>query len=353
MASHHLEVEDVLFLMYLVALLFSGAGTGWMLLKIREAWSKLGALDALTSAPCGGADGENLEVGGRVVPRRTFFAPMSHKDVVFAQVRRLHEDDRKHTSTVVNPDLAGPWRRYPGFASLMADRARSTGPEQVMAQLTMGEPFYLEDGTGRVLVHPEVVPCALKPTVQDGKRKELTPPVERPTLYHLSGVLERRLGFSFWVERAVAAGDVVYAHGDVSTPPTARIAQEGEQAPVMKLRMLSSVSKETLLGRQTWRLGLAAAGLLCGAACPVGLLLLPAPEAHPLLTRLWLWVWIAAFLLNFVAHWMMSTRRTFFHKLSSRGGILVTSAVMIVCAVYVFQYHGGWGFLMRALGLGG
>lgn len=325
-----------------------------MLLKIREAWARLGDLDKLTAATCGEANGENLEVGGRVVPLRTFFSPMSHKDVVFAQVRRLHEADRKHTSTVVNPDLAGPWRRYPGFQSLLSDRLQRTGPEQVMAQLSMGEPFFLEDGTGRVLVQPGVVPCALKPSVQDGKRKDLTPPVERPTLYHLSGVLERRLGYSFWVERIVAPGDVVFAHGDVTPPgPTARIAQEGEQAPMMKLRMLSSVGKETLLGRQTWRLVLSAVGALCGAVCPAGLLLLPAPDAHPLLTRLWLWVWIAAFLLNFVAHWMMSSQRTFFHRLSSRAGILATSAVMIVAAVYVFQYHGGWSFLMGLVGFHG
>ena len=338
-------------MLYLAALLFSGAGTGWMLLKIREAWSRLGALDALTSVACSEADGEDLEVGGRVVPVRTFLSPMSHREVVFAQVRRLHEDDRTHTSTVVNPDLAGPWQRYPGFASLMSDRMKASGPEHVMAELTMGEPFYLEDGTGRVLVHPEVVPCALPPTVQDGTRKELMPPGERPSLYHLNGVLERRKGYSFWVERAIAAGDAIYAHGDVKPQPAARMAQEGEHAPVMKLRMLSSVGRETLLGRQTWRLVLAAVGLFCGAVCPAGLLLLPAPEAHPLLTRLWLWLWIAAFLLNLVAHWMMSSRRTPFHKLSSRGGLLLTCAVMLAAAIYVFQYHGGWGFLMRMIGL--
>ena len=133
-----------------------------MLLKIREAWSRLGALDVLTPATCGEAEGEALEVGGRVVPLRTFMAPMSNQDVVFAQVRRLHEVDKTHNSTVVNPDLAGPWRRYPGMSALMTDHLQATGPEHLMAQLTMGEPWYLEDGTGRVLVQPAVVPCALK-----------------------------------------------------------------------------------------------------------------------------------------------------------------------------------------------
>lgn len=353
MAAQHLTAQDVLFLLYLVALLSSGAGTGWMVLKIREAWSRLGELDQLTTSSCGEADGENLEVGGRVTPLRTFLSPMSHRDVVFAQVRRLHEEERVHASTVVNPDKVGPWSRHPGVRLLMSDHMRTSGPEHLMAQLTMGEPFYLEDKTGRVLVQPEVVPCALKPTVEDGKRKELMTPAERPILYHLTGVLERRLGFSFWVERVVAAGDEIYAHGDVKPQPNARMAQEGEQASVMKLRMLSSISKEALLGLQTWRLVLSAVGIFCGVICPVGLLLLPAPDAHPLLTRLWLWVWLASFLLNFVAHWMMSTRRTFFHRLSSRGGTLVLSAVMMTAAVYVFQYHGGWTFLMKLAGLGG
>lgn len=341
MHASRFDVSDVLFVMYLAALVISGAGTGWMLLTLRRAWSRLGALDALRSASCAEAQGRDLQLGGRVVPLRTFLSPMSHKEVVFAQVRRLHEDDRPRSATTVNPDLAGPWHRYPGFAHQLADQmGPSSGPEQVLAELTMGEPFYLDDGTGRVLVQPEVVPCALPPTVEDGKRKELIPPAERPTLYHLEGVLERRLGYSFWVERAVSPGDTVYAHGDVSPAPASRPMQEGEPTPTLRPRLLSSVARESLLGRQTWRLVLAAVGAVCGLVCPLGLLLLPAPAAHPLLTRLWLWVWIAALLLNLVLHWMVSTRRTLFHRLSSRGGLLATALVMVVAAVYIFQYHG-------------
>lgn len=353
MDAQRLDVQDVLFVLYLVALLFSGAATGWMLLRIRQAWSRLGDLDALTPATCGEADGESLEVGGRVVPLRTFLSPMSNQEVVFAQVRRLHEADKTHSSTVVNPDLAGPWQRYPGLSSMMVDHMKATGPEHVMAQLTMGEPWYLEDGTGRVLVHPQVVPCALKPSVEDGKRTELMTPAERPTLYDLTGVLERRKGFSFWVERVVSPGDVVYVHGDVTPRPAARMAQEGEQSSNMRPTMISAVSRETLLGRQTWRLILAAVGVVCGLIAPAGLLLLPAPATSPVLTRVWLWVWLAAFVLNFVAHMMMSTRRTFFHKLTSRAGLMITSALMLVAAVYVFQYHGVWGVVMRLVGLEG
>ncbi len=117
--------------------------------------------------------------------------------------------------------------------------------------------------------------------------------------------------------------------------------------------MISAVSRETLLGRQTRRLILAAVGLLCGMISPAGLLLLTAPAASPVQTRVWLWFWLAAFVLNFLAHMTMSTRRTFFHRLSSSRGLIVTSGLMLVAAAYILQYHGVWILLLRLMALVG
>lgn len=349
-----LDVDDTLFLLFLAALGISGAVTGWLVGAVRDAWQRLGVLDALTPATCAEAAQRAgaslpLEVGGRVVPLNTFDAPMSGQRAVHAQVRRFHEHEGPHAgSTTVDPNLIGWGRTYPGFDVLLSDyidnRPRE---EEVLAEVYLGEPFMLEDSTGQLLVDTAAVPCALRPTAQDGRRTELTL-LERPALRKVSGVLERRRGYSYWEERALAPGDLVYVHGTVEQATAAtRPAQHEAPAATLQPRLLSSVSKQQLLNRQTWRLVLSMVGVLCGLLPAVAVWLSHSQELRTSASGIWLWGWLAAAVLNGVAQWMLlSTRRTVFHRLRSRRGLLISAALLLGCAYYVAWFSGAWAVVL-------
>jgi hypothetical protein len=313
------------FWLCLAALVLGGAISGWLALVAANAWSTAGHLEALHSVGPAEARGRGVVVGGEVVPTRTFHSLLGGQELVFAEVKRFHEDARLLHGDHRRPVQDDP--RDPRIVRLLPGFRDPAPSEQQLAVVTLAEPFYLRDGDASLLVDPGVeapVPCALPVTTEDCKRSALEL-YEAPSLRLVDGPLREQRGISHWVERAVKPGQRLWVQGDVVQ------AQNG--GLVLQPTLLLGSDLSELESRQSWRIVVAALGLVAGLLVPALLLLISpaAGRSEPPALGAWGIALVAGLLISSLAARLRGLGRA--------RGLGVWTAILLFIAGYVLHYR--------------